>query len=193
VGTSGFDSFSYPRTSGRWPSATAVPLRRRRCGAAETRDREQIPARIRELRADALAPCRSFGSIGHARIEASRPSGGRSGQRGCGHDRGGLRRGSTVAVCRRTRVRTVAPNDQRPDVRKSADDVRYAGRSSLTSSISWAKQPRAPASFAGRGNDRADAYTGGASCRHSGACRMIGASFISARAGIANGPRAGAA
>ena len=65
----------YPRTSVRWLSATGVPLRSRRCGAEKTRYREQIPARIRELRVDASAPCRSFGSIGRARIAASRPSG----------------------------------------------------------------------------------------------------------------------
>ena len=76
VGISRFDSFSYPRASVRWLSATVVPLRSRRCGAEKTRDREQILARIRELRVDASAPCRSFDSIGHARIAASRLGGG---------------------------------------------------------------------------------------------------------------------
>ena len=75
VGISRFDAFRIRALPFVGSHATGVPLRSRRCGAEKTRYREQIPARIRELRVDASAPCRSFGSIGRARIAASRPSG----------------------------------------------------------------------------------------------------------------------
>jgi len=87
----GFDSFSYSRTSVRWLSANAVPIRTRQRGPKDTGPRADSrlparggvaiglysPVRIRELRVDFSALWRSVGSIRRPPIAASRTRGAR--------------------------------------------------------------------------------------------------------------------
>ena len=56
MGTSGFDSFSYPRTSVRWPFATAVPLRSAGAGPKRHGMRADSGANPR-------AACRCLGTV----------------------------------------------------------------------------------------------------------------------------------
>jgi len=62
-----------------------------------------FPARIRELRAGASAPCRSFGSIGRARIAASQPSGARRMMAWIVHERRPRRAGPDEAISTHSR------------------------------------------------------------------------------------------